>query len=112
MSSSMSSSFVSWSFGRASAHLDHVGRLRPLLPLHDLELDLVALGERLESRSLDRAVVHEHVGATFTRDEAETLRVVEPLDRTVDSCHARIPLPEWTGRGKFYAPSRRAYRLA
>src|SRR5438045_95980 len=72
---------------KRSASLGDISGLRSLLPLDDLELDLVALGQRLESVSLDGAEVHEDVGAALTRDETEALRVVEPLHCSVDACH-------------------------
>src|SRR5690348_16972306 len=51
-----------------------------LLPLHDVELDALALGERLEAGLLDRRVVDEAVLlAVLGRDEPEALAVVEPL---------------------------------
>src|SRR6185503_19310192 len=65
--------------------LPNVAGLQALRPLHDLELDALPLGERLEAFPLDRGEVHEYVLATFLRDEAETLRVVEPLHST--RCH-------------------------
>src|SRR5215470_16491521 len=64
-----------------------VSGLRPLLPLNDLELDLVPFSERLEARAVDRAEVHEHIGTTLARDEAEALRVVEPLHGAGDASH-------------------------
>src|SRR5690606_27422116 len=48
--------------------------------LHEIELDLVALGQRAEARALNGAVVHEAVlRAVLRRDKAEALGVVEPL---------------------------------
>src|SRR6188474_3749983 len=48
--------------------------------LDDVELDAVALGERLESGALDRGMVDEAVLLlVITGDEAEALRVVEPF---------------------------------
>src|ERR1043166_6701970 len=55
--------------------LGHVSGLRTLLPLNDLELDLVAFRQRLETIALDGAEVHEHVRSTFVRNEAVALRV-------------------------------------
>src|SRR5688500_20292727 len=53
---------------------------RPLLALHDVELHRVTLGQRLEAAALDGAVVDEAVlRAVVGGDEAEPLRVVEPL---------------------------------
>jgi hypothetical protein len=60
---------------------DILGR-RTLLTLHDIELHLLALGQRPESLSLDGTVVHEAVlAAILRRDETEALLVIEPLDR-------------------------------
>src|SRR5215471_1710415 len=64
-----------------------VSGLRTLLPLNDLELDLVTFRERLETRAVDRAEMHEHIGTTLARDEAEALRVVEPLHGAGDARH-------------------------
>src|SRR5512142_2742942 len=60
--------------------LANVRGLQALRALHHVELDLLTLGEALEAVPLDRAVVAEHVLTTVVlRDEAEALRVVEPL---------------------------------
>src|SRR4051812_17477677 len=60
--------------------LGDVLRRGTLRSLHDVELHSVSLGQRLEAVALDRAVVHEAVFLTAVRgDEAEPLRVVEPL---------------------------------
>src|SRR5687768_10789545 len=62
------------------AELRHVLGGRALLALDDLELDALALGERLEATALDGRVVHEAVLlAVLGRDEAKALGVVEPL---------------------------------
>ena len=53
--------------------------LRALLTLRDRELDLLALDQRLEAVTLDRAEVCEHVWARFLGDEAKTLGLVEPF---------------------------------
>src|SRR6266478_5746911 len=58
-------------------------------PAH-LELDLVALGQALESGSLNGAEVHEHVLAVLLGDETEPLRIVEPLHATLS--HLYLPL--------------------
>src|SRR5260370_1363569 len=50
------------------------------LALRHVEGDLLAFLERLVARALDRAVMREEIlAAVIRRDEAETLRVVEPL---------------------------------
>jgi integrase len=57
-----------------------VRRLRALLPLARLELDLRAFGEALEALAGDFAVVYEEVfPAVVGRDEAVPLVVAEPL---------------------------------
>jgi len=62
-----------------------------LLALHDVELDLLAFGERLEAVGLDGRVVHEAIlRAVRGRDEAEALGVVEPLDGA-GRTHGRTP---------------------
>jgi len=58
-----------------------------LLPVCDLVGNLLALLKRLESMTLDGAVVDEHVVAAIIRgDESESLGLVEPLDCSV-ICH-------------------------
>src|ERR1044071_1788509 len=65
---------------RSTTQLGHVLRGGSLLSLHDLELDALAFGEGLESAALNGGVVHEAILLTVLgRDEAEALRVVEPL---------------------------------
>ena len=60
--------------------LAHVLRGRSLLTLDEVELDGLALGERLEAVAGDGAVVDEAVlVSTVWRDEPKPLRVVEPL---------------------------------
>jgi hypothetical protein len=73
---------------------DDVLRSRTFLTLDDIELDLLALVQRLEARSLDRAVVDEYVLATFPSDEAETLLGIEPLHRATDLRHV-VPAAEY-----------------
>src|SRR5882757_7153796 len=66
---------------RIGSRLRHVLGRRALGSLHDVELHRVTLGEGLEAISLNRAVVHEAVFlAAIGGDEAEALRVVEPLN--------------------------------
>src|SRR5581483_11936311 len=68
-----------------------VPSLGALVPLGLVELDLRALGERLEAVSRDRAEVDEHVLAAGVRgNEAVALRVVEPLDGS--GCHGNTSL--------------------
>src|SRR5512134_1027255 len=62
------------------AELRDVLRRGALLALHDVELDALALGQALEPLGLNGRVMDEAVLlAPFGGDEAETLRVVEPL---------------------------------
>ena len=49
----------------ASGCLRYVGCLWSLLTLNYLEFDLIALSERLETRSTDRAEMDKDVRATF-----------------------------------------------
>src|SRR6185503_16416311 len=62
--------------------LTDVSGLEALRAADDIELQSLALGERLEAIALDRGIVDEHVLATFLLDETETLRLVEPLYRS------------------------------
>src|SRR5437899_11363492 len=62
-------------------------RLQALGPLDHLDLDLLAFRKRAEALGLDRCVVAEDVSAAVVlRDEAEALRIVEPLHGTGDHC--------------------------
>lgn len=71
----------------AELSLRDVSRLRTLLPLDNLELDVIAFGERLEAASLNGAEVDKDIGPSLSRDEAVAFGVVEPLHRTLESCH-------------------------
>src|SRR2546427_103535 len=63
-------------FAALGANHSDVGRLRALLPLAGLELDLRALGQRLEALAGDVRVVHEEILLTpLWGDEAVALRV-------------------------------------
>src|SRR5688500_14011154 len=74
-----------------SADLDDVLGGGALLALDDLELDPVAFLQRLEAVPLNRRIVNEAVLlAVLRRDEAEALRVVEPLHGT-GRTHALTP---------------------
>jgi hypothetical protein len=57
----------------------HLVSLRALLPLNDIELDLVSLFETLVAIELNGAVVHEDVRPIVPANETIALRVVEPL---------------------------------
>src|SRR5207302_5653814 len=68
---------------RPSTGLANVGRLRPLGAFGHLVLHLLPFGEASETLRLNRGVVDEHVlPASVGGDEAEALRIVEPLHRT------------------------------
>src|SRR5690348_3838743 len=59
---------------RLARDLRHVLGGRTLLSLHDLELDEVTLGERLEAVPLDRRVMNETILLSILRrDEAKPL---------------------------------------
>src|ERR671935_1214287 len=61
----------------------NVRRLEPLGAARHVELHLLPLGEGAEPLRLDGGVVAEHVvAAAVLRDEAEALRIVEPLHST------------------------------
>jgi hypothetical protein len=48
----------------------------------DFEAHLLAFFQRLESRHVDRREMREEIFAAAVRgDEAETFRIIEPLDR-------------------------------
>src|SRR5712664_318404 len=59
--------------------LADVCSLEALRPLHDLELQALALGQGLEALAGDGRVMNEHVLTALLLDESETLRLVEPL---------------------------------
>src|SRR5688500_12682464 len=87
----------------AEVNFDHRGlpsdlcdvfRRWALLALHDVELDFLAFGQRLEAAALNRRVMHEAIlGAALRRDETETLLIVEPLD-CADRTHCETSLSE------------------
>ena len=67
-----------WDLGRDD---DDVLRGGALLALHHIELDLLALGQRLESTGLNGRVMNEAVLlSVLSGEEPEALVVVEPLD--------------------------------
>src|SRR5258706_15579705 len=55
------------------------GRLETLRTAGHLELHGFALSKGLETLTLDRREVHEHVLAALLRNEPKALRLVEPL---------------------------------
>src|SRR5688500_2688481 len=95
--------------GHGRSELLHVLRGGALLALHDVELHALTLGEALKALALDARMVNEAVLlAVVTRDEAEALRVVEPLDGaghahcrnscTGCRCGRSPALPHWSDR--------------
>src|SRR6266511_2818873 len=66
--------------------LANVGGLEAFGALDYLELHIVSLGQRSETFGDDGGVVHEHVLPTLLRDEPESLRIIEPLDRALRHC--------------------------
>jgi hypothetical protein len=75
-------SFQTNAMTSVSADRSHVRGLKALRTLYDIELYGCALGEAAEALRLDCGKVDEHIFATFHRDEAKALRIVEPLDGT------------------------------
>src|SRR5918992_3463752 len=76
------------SMTRLAADLDDVRCHGALLALGGLELDLGALGEALKALAGDIRVMHEEILPTLVgRDEAESLRIVEPLNGS--GCHQK-----------------------
>src|SRR5262245_6853809 len=70
----------------STTQLRHVLCSGPLLALNHVELDAIAFGQRLEAAALNGGVMDETVLlAVLTCDEAEPLRVVEPLDGPGDT---------------------------
>src|ERR1043166_1389842 len=59
-----------------------VRRLQAFRTLRDIELDCGAFRQRTKAAALNCREVNEHVFTILCRDEAESLRVVEPLDVT------------------------------
>src|SRR5207249_10458769 len=69
-----------------------VCRGRALLPLRDVERDLLALFQGFEACALDRAVMGEQIlPAVIRRDESEAFGVVEPLH---GACSHVVPFPQ------------------
>lgn len=59
---------------------NHLVGLWTLLPLNDVELDLVPLFQTFVPINLDGAVVDENVGSVVSSDESVAFGVVKPLD--------------------------------
>src|SRR3990170_658128 len=101
-----SSIFSSFSAMIASLDQDDVERLRALLTLARLELDLRTLSERLEAVAADAGVVDEEILRAVLRcDEAVALRIVEPLH--CSCCHVNTPPYRMITNGKRGAGHRR-----
>src|SRR5262245_21404737 len=60
-----------------------VARLQALLAHHHLERAAVARGQGAVALGEDRGVMDENVRTALTRDEPQTLLVVEPLDSSL-----------------------------
>jgi hypothetical protein len=60
----------------------NISRLRTFLPLHDLELHLIAFLQALVADGIDSAVVYEHIKTVFPPNESKTLVTVGPLYRS------------------------------
>src|SRR5580765_6478056 len=82
-----------------------------LLPLHDVELDALALGQRLEAAALNRRVMDETILLSILgRDEAKALGVVEPLhfaSRT--HVYSLLEIVLCSGCGDAVRPTQRAF---
>ena len=73
--------------------LDVARLLLALVSLRDFEGNFLTFLERFEARHVDRGEMREEIfAAAVRRDETETFRIVEPLDRA--SCHLRNVLQE------------------
>src|SRR5580704_16193281 len=83
--------------GRYASERTDVLRLRSLLPLGRVELDLLVLIQRPVARTRDRGEVDEHVcRSVIGGDETEALVGVEPLH--CSCCHLSSPLSVMPGR--------------
>jgi hypothetical protein len=65
-----------------NSRLQHVRSLRPLGPLHNLELDIFSLFQALESFSLESGVMNEDIIPAIKTNKPKSLAVIEPLYRT------------------------------
>jgi hypothetical protein len=72
--------------GAGVSDLTDVRGLEALGAFDHLELNVVSFGQRPEAIGDDCRVVDEYVFATVLRDEAEPLRIIEPLYRTLRHC--------------------------
>jgi len=76
---------------RAIPETNYGIRLRALLALDDIELDLIAFFERLVSVQLNRRVVNEYIWSVFASDESVALSIVKPLHLTFVLSHRFLP---------------------
>src|SRR5690606_37317812 len=89
-------------YATGSERPDLVG-LQALLALHHGEAHLLPFPQALEALDLDGPEMHEDVLAVFPPDEAEPLRVIEPLHDTFFTLGhlgslPGTPLHSWTER--------------
>jgi hypothetical protein len=66
-------------FVELRGHLQDIGRLRPLRPLHDIELDVFPFLQGLEPFPLERRVVHKDIFPILEPDKSKPLAIVKPL---------------------------------
>src|SRR5207237_570238 len=95
-------------FRKESLDRLHVRGLCALGALHDLELDLLTLGQRLVPVHRDRREVDEDVLPTLALDEPVALLVREPLDGAL----SQLQPPSKTGDGPGTDPPPRLQRGA
>jgi len=62
-------------------------RLRTFLTLDDVELDVIALFQRLIPIQLNGRVVYEYIRPVIASDKSIALGVIEPLDLPFALCH-------------------------
>ena len=74
-----------------SLQLLYVRGLLAFRSLRDIELHFLAFLQRLETITLDDAVMHEYILAILRRDEAIALGVIKPLH--FPFCHSLLPPP-------------------
>src|SRR3990170_8805687 len=89
-----------------------VGGLLALRAIDDVELDRLALGERLVALAFDRGEVDEHVVPALPGDEAEALLVAEPLHGALLCQHGLLCLNTRSLARAFWGAQRsaRAYQ--
>ena len=72
--------------GPADLERLHVGSLPTLGSFYHVELHGLTFLQALEAAGADRRVMHKYIFAVLTRDEAEALRIIEPLHSTLFHC--------------------------